>query len=285
LTSFRRAALFPALALAALGVLLPGPGWADVGHPASVPGKAAGVARDAGRAGTACDAARAMATGDAARAGVARDAGRSGALTVVHRGPARGRRVALTFDDCGDSAAWSSILTTLRRARTHATFFPIGRNTVAHPDLARRMVAAAHDVGNHSWSHVLLTSMSYEDAVSELRAADAALLLVTGRRPGPFLRPPFGRWSRALAAAAADAGCRYIVKWDVDGRDWKGAAAARIVARVLGRAGPGSIVALHTCRQTAAALPAILEGLRSRGLRPVTLHQLLGLKRGAGTAG
>jgi peptidoglycan/xylan/chitin deacetylase (PgdA/CDA1 family) len=75
-------------------------------------------------------------------------------------------------------------------------------------------------------------------------------------------------------AAAGAAGYTYTVLWDVDPFDWQQPGAGVIVSRVLGTVRPGSVILLHTTGQTAQALPSIIQGLRSRGLQPVRLHEL-----------
>jgi peptidoglycan/xylan/chitin deacetylase (PgdA/CDA1 family) len=91
----------------------------------------------------------------------------------------------------------------------------------------------------------------------------------------PFRRPPYGVVDREAIAAAGTCGYRWLVLWDVDPSDWERPGAAAIASRVLTHVRAGSIVVLHVLDQTASALPAILRGLRSRGLRPVTLLELI----------
>lgn len=197
---------------------------------------------------------------------------------VVREVSPRGRHVALTFDDGGDAVAWASILTTLRRAGLHATFFPTGQMVAAHADLARRTVAEGHDIGDHSWNHPTMSTESYAADVSELRNTEAAWWRVAHVTPAPFFRPPYGDYSRVVTAAAGAAGYRYTVLWSVDPRDWSSPGVDAIVSRVLSASRAGSIILMHTCRETAAALPRIIAGLRARGLHPLPLHELLDVR-------
>jgi peptidoglycan-N-acetylglucosamine deacetylase len=187
-----------------------------------------------------------------------------------------GRRVALTFDDCGDATAWRSILSTLRAHDLRATFFCPGSAVADHVTLARRVRADGDRLCNHSWSHADLTALSAAAIDHQLRLARNVLYGLTGSRC-PYVRPPYGSYDRRVLEIAGRLGYRRAVLWSVDPRDWQRPGAAVISSRVLAATGPGSIVLLHTLPQTAQALPSILRGLRSRRLTVVGLPTLLAI--------
>ena len=193
---------------------------------------------------------------------------------VVRRVEAAGSRVALTFDDCNDGAAWSSILATLHAYGVLASFFCPGDQVYAHPGQAQATVAAGHSIGSHSNGHAQLSHLSYDDIVARLAIDKAAWWSVARATPMPYFRPPYGDYDATVLAAAGDEGFRYTVIWDVDPNDWTSPGSSTIAARVLGSARPGSIILLHVKGQTAAALPTILSGLRSRGLQQSSLAEL-----------
>ena len=193
---------------------------------------------------------------------------------AVRRADGAGNRVAVTFDDCNDGAAWSSILGTLRAYGAGGTFFCPGDQVYAHPAQAQATVAAGHSVGSHSNGHAQLTRLSYGEVAGRLAIDKAAWWSVARATPTPYFRPPYGSYNSTVLAAAGDQGFRYTVIWDVDPTDYASPGAGVIASRVLGAVRPGSIVLLHVKGQTAAALPTILSGLRARGLQPVTLAQL-----------
>ncbi|MCB1006196.1 MAG: polysaccharide deacetylase family protein [Acidimicrobiales bacterium] len=199
---------------------------------------------------------------------------RSVTSVVVRRVESAGRRVALTFDDCNEGAAWDSILSSLRAYGVRATFFCPGDQVYAHPGQARATVAAGHTVGSHSADHAQLTRLSYSSIMGRLATDKAAWWSVARAVPTPYFRPPYGSYNSTVLAAAGSQGFRYTVIWDVDTNDWQSPGASTIASRVLGSARPGSIVLLHVKSQTAAALPAILAGLRARGLQASSLGEL-----------
>ena len=189
--------------------------------------------------------------------------------TVTH---AR-NRLALTFDDCGDPAAWRSILATLHARALHATFFCIGQAVQAHPTLARRVRADGDMLCNHSWSHPDLTTLgaaAIARQIRQTRSVDAR----AGSRCS-YIRPPYGSYNRTVLQVAGQLGYQRAALWNVDPRDWQRPGAAVITRRVLSASASGSIVIMHCLPQTAQALPAIVRGLHSRHLLPVALSTLV----------
>jgi peptidoglycan/xylan/chitin deacetylase (PgdA/CDA1 family)/sulfur carrier protein ThiS len=192
-------------------------------------------------------------------------------------GPARVERaVALTFDDGPSPQYTRRILATLRRLHVHATFFVIGYLADAYPDLIRDELRAGMTVGNHSYNHPEVPP--FDQLPPRLLHDEIELGAQSLRRAGasPLLfRPPGGSFSPAVVRAAEQRGER-IVLWSVDPRDWQPGATARQIARnVLAAVRPGSIIELHdgggNRNATVAALPAIVRGIRHRGLRLVAL--------------
>ncbi len=194
--------------------------------------------------------------------------------TVVRRVDGAGNRVAVTFDDCNDGAAWTSILSTLDRYGVSGTFFCPGDQVRAHPGEAQATASAGMSIGSHSNGHAQLTHLSYADIVTRLRTDQAAWWSIARVTPSPYFRPPYGSYDSTVLAAAGNTGFRYTVIWDVDPNDWTDPGSAAIASRVLGAVRPGSIVLLHVKGQTAVALPAILSGLRARGLQQSSLAEL-----------
>ncbi len=184
-----------------------------------------------------------------------------------------GRRVALTFDD-GDVGAWKAILATLKAGRAHATFFVLGPFVSGSPHLARRTLAEGHAIGSHGYTHALMTRESAAEVCGELERSSRPWWAAARATPMPYLRPPYGIYDRRTLAVARSAGFARIVLWDVDPEDWRSPGAGVIAQRVLRNVRPGSIVLLHLRPQTAAALPAILRGLRARGYKVVSLPEL-----------
>ena len=188
--------------------------------------------------------------------------------------PNPGRGVALTFDDCDFTDAWAAILRALARYDAHATFFCPGRQVLANPELARASVKQGHTPAAHGWDHAWLSGRSAYDVAWRLRKDRAAWRRTTGVSSVPFFRPPYGANSNAVREGAAETSHFRIIMWDVDPSDYTNPPPSAIASRVLQRVRPGSIVVMHTRRNTAAALPTILRGLQSRSLEAQSLAEL-----------
>ncbi|RSD11471.1 polysaccharide deacetylase family protein [Amycolatopsis eburnea] len=197
--------------------------------------------------------------------------------TLVNRVETSEKVVAITFDDGPDPAGTQAILDTLRERRAPATFFLIGRDIAAHPDLARAIAAAGHEIGNHSFSHERMIGVTPAWVADEVEATDA-LIRTTGYTGEILFRPPNGKKLFALPhyLAAHD---RTTITWDVEPDSDGAPDAAAVEKTTLDQVRPGSIVLLHAMYaargQTRQAIGPILDALKQRGYRFVTVSQLL----------
>lgn len=235
---------------------------------------AAGIAVQAGVLGPAAGGAVAGAAGVAIVAAVV--AGSVwphlqlfGTATLRGGGP----HLALTFDDGPDPCSTPALLDALERADARATFFVLVDRAEAHPDLARA-IADRHELALHGRSHhPWLTLYPPRHGEAELREAADRLEQLTGVRPTWF-RPPFGVTSPRLFASAARAGLT-VVWCSIRTHDGGSLGPEALRARCR-RAGPGDIVLMHEGpRAATTALPDILADLRDRGLRSVTVGELI----------
>jgi peptidoglycan-N-acetylglucosamine deacetylase len=185
------------------------------------------------------------------------------------------RAVALTFDD-GPSRYTPRILALLRRLHVPATFFVIGIQARAYPELVRAEIKAGMVVGNHSYDHPNRPAFArLPRRRIETEIARGQALLARLGVDSVLFRPPGGSISPFVLQIASAHGLR-VVLWSVDARDWLlKATATQIVKRVLAGVRAGSIVDLHDGggdrSATLRALPAIIASIRSRGLRLVAL--------------
>lgn len=187
--------------------------------------------------------------------------------------------VALTFDDGPTPDSTPSILAVLEQTHTPATFMVEGQYASAWPDLLRREWNDGFAIGIHTWDHPDMPTISPSEQLDQLASTSAAIHAALGANVCIwFWRPPYGDYNAQVLQTAASLGLS-TVTWNDDPQDWALPGVNTIVSRVLGQVGPGSIVLMHDGpaqrQETADALPAILKGLRARGLRPVTLPQLL----------
>lgn len=186
--------------------------------------------------------------------------------------------VALSFDDGPTSEGVDAVLPVLERYDARATFFLIGEHMVRHPGQAERLLAAGHELGNHTWSHQRNIGHLPAFYRAEVEQADAELRRV-GAEPTLF-RPPFGKRLIGLPLAVEAAGYR-MVTWDVEDNPERFADPSAFAQDILARVRPGSIILIHPMyrhSQTAReALPLVLAGLAKQGYQVVTVSELLEL--------
>lgn len=196
-------------------------------------------------------------------------------IDFIKSGPADGNRIALTFDDGPTPGVTERILDELKQRNLHATFFMIGRCIAAAPDLARRVLAEGHEVGNHTFTHPNMTTLADEQAEEEIQKTQDIMEEVLKYRAAWF-RPPMGALRQNQAGMLVKRGLG-IALWNVDPRDWSRPGEVKIVEAVLAETKPGSIILCHDLYpQTANGVGAILDGLVEHGFSPATLSSLLG---------
>ncbi|MFC4533576.1 polysaccharide deacetylase family protein [Sphaerisporangium dianthi] len=189
---------------------------------------------------------------------------------------AQAKCVALTFDD-GPFDYTGTVLDTLARHNARATFFVVGQMvTPLTSPLLRRMVAEGHQLGNHSWDHPPLTSLSHDTLRAQLERTQQAVRSVTGITMR-LMRPPYGATDGKVAEETGKAGLAQIM-WDLDTLDWRDRNSA-LVARRASAARPGSVVLLHDIHKTTMeALPHLLADLSAKGYTFVTVSELYGAR-------
>ncbi|MEU6417375.1 polysaccharide deacetylase family protein [Streptomyces spiralis] len=182
--------------------------------------------------------------------------------------------VALTFDG-GPSLTTPRLLDILKQQHLHATFFVQGRGHIAeYPEILRRIADEGHEVGNHTWTHPVLTQIDADDARAELTHTQDAIEKVTGTKP-VLMRPPQGRTSREVARICKDLGLAQVL-WSVTAKDYETTDTDLITKRVLEQTHRDGIILLHDLHKgTVPAVPGIIKALEDRGYTIVTVSQLL----------
>lgn len=197
--------------------------------------------------------------------------------SIYFRGAGTEKRIALTFDDGPDAKYTGQILDILKRYNVSATFFVIGKQVHAYPEVMKRMVNEGHVVAGHSWSHPDLTKLSDAQVRQEIIKTNQAVTSVTRKRLA-MMRPPYGA-VKGKEKVINQMGIS-IVGWNIDTWDWKaGRTPGQVEQTVLQNLSPGSIVLKHSGggdrSATVQALPKIIESLQRKGYEFVTVNELL----------
>ncbi len=180
--------------------------------------------------------------------------------------------IALTFDDGPSKKNTIILLDILKSENVKATFYVLWSRVEQYPDILKREYLEWHEIGNHSYSHTLLTKLSNRMMQDELYKTDQAIYHTIGIYPWTF-RPPYG-WvnTNILEKAAMPA-----ILWSIDPRDWKTHNIAKDIASVK-NAKDGDILIMHDIHEASvASIPAIIKNLRDRWFIFVTVSELLSL--------
>jgi peptidoglycan/xylan/chitin deacetylase (PgdA/CDA1 family) len=172
--------------------------------------------------------------------------------------------VALTFDDGPNAGTTNQLINALRQGNATATVFPTGSRAQGNPSLVQAYRNAGLQIGNHSWDHPHLTTLSAGDIQSQLSRTQQAIQQAAGVTPALF-RPPYGETNATVQQAATSLGMRQII-WDQDSQDWNNASAAQI-RQAAARLTNGQNILMHDWpANTIQAIPGILQDLQARNL-------------------
>jgi peptidoglycan/xylan/chitin deacetylase (PgdA/CDA1 family) len=195
----------------------------------------------------------------------------------ISHGPRSGTNVALTFHGAGDPAIANRLLHIFTAEKTPISVFAVGTWLKAHPEFAKKILDAGHDLGNHTYSHTQMKTISAKRVDSEIALCADELKKLTGNH-GKWFRPSGTQYSTPLIRkTAAKYGYSKCISYDVDSHDYQDPGAAAVIANTMRSIQPGSIISLHFGHEnTVAAMPALLSKIHEMGLTPVTLSTLLG---------
>jgi len=192
------------------------------------------------------------------------------------------RQIALTYDDGPNNLHTLRLLEVLAKHSVHATFFLIGRYVQQRPEIAREIVKAGHVVGNHTFTHPLLTFKSEAEIRQELSQCRSALQDAIGE-PSNLFRPPFGGRRPAVLHIARELGLEPVM-WNVTGYDWNAPPAADIERKVARQMRGGDVVLLHDGghkqigadrSQTVIATDHLIARYKVEGYEFITIPQMM----------
>lgn len=196
---------------------------------------------------------------------------------VIHRISTRDKKIALTFDDGPDPTFTPQILNILKQYGAKATFFVVGRQLQQFPELAERIAAEGHDIGNHTLSHPDLATMTLDEIKQELVETDRMIRHITGLE-ARFFRPPYLSSNHKVDVVSNALG--YVkVMHSIESNDFRKSGVDKIVKAVVSKLIPGDIVLLHDAgedrTQTVKAVEKIMKKVQNKSFQCVRLTELI----------
>jgi len=185
--------------------------------------------------------------------------------------------VALTFDDGPDPLYTGNVLQILKQYKVPATFFVVGENAAAHPDIIQQELRAGHEIENHTYTHADLSLANASGTEEEIQKTDALLVRMLDRDI-KYFRPP-KKLFRSETIDIAERNGYQTVLWTICVENAQSPTPRAMAKRVIDAARPGMIILAHDGRmdrsQTLLALPIIIKAFQEQGYQFVTLDELI----------
>lgn len=181
------------------------------------------------------------------------------------------KRIALTFDDGPHPIYTPQMLELLKEEQVPATFFLLGENVELYGDVVKEIAKEGHLIGNHTYHHVQITSLSLEEACKEIQETSDLIEELTGTGT-EYVRPPFGTWNEELEERLD----LIPVMWSIDTKDWTTQNVDWIVRETVKHAEDHDIILMHDSYQsTVDAVKRVIEQLEAEGFEFVTVDEII----------
>ncbi|MDQ0228592.1 polysaccharide deacetylase family sporulation protein PdaB [Bacillus sp. 7586-K] len=195
---------------------------------------------------------------------------------AIYKGEEKTKEVALTFDISWGDVKAEPILDTLKKHNVSATFFLSASWAERHPDLVSRMVKDGHQIGSMGYAYKNYTDLEASEVNKDLLMAQEVFKKL-GVKNISLLRPPSGNFNREVLNIAEKHGYT-VIHYSIDSNDWQNPGIENIIRNTTSSIKGGDIVLLHAsdrAKQTNKALPSIINEIKNKGLKNVTVEELI----------
>lgn len=195
---------------------------------------------------------------------------------AIYKGEEKTKEVALTFDISWGDVKAEPILDTLKKHNVSATFFLSASWAERHPDLVSRMVKDGHQIGSMGYAYKNYTALEASEINKDLIMAQEVFKKL-GIKNISLLRPPSGNFNREVLNIAEKHGYT-VIHYSIDSNDWQNPGIKNIIRNTTSSIKGGDIVLLHAsdrAKQTNKALPSIINEIKNKGLKNVTVEELI----------
>jgi polysaccharide deacetylase family sporulation protein PdaB len=198
----------------------------------------------------------------------------SARLVPIYKVDTSAQRLAISFDATWGADQTDQLLEILAQNNVLTTFFLAGNWLENYPDQVRKIAAAGHEIGNHSYAHAHMNSLTPEQITADISKTHVLIKAICGQESRVF-RPPFGEYSNKVIKGIQELNY-YPIQWSIDSLDWKDVSAEFMVEKILSQAGPGDIILFHNAgKHTPKAVAQILPELIKRGFQIVPVGELI----------
>lgn len=181
------------------------------------------------------------------------------------------KKIALTFDDGPHPQYTEQVLDGLKKRGVKATFFITGENAELYPELVKRMHEEGHLIGNHTYSHIQLTSRNREAFREELIKTNEVIEGITGEGV-TYVRPPYGSWDKSFEKELN----MIPVLWNIDPLDWCSKDVSCIVRKIESKIREDDIILMHdSYPSTVTAALQVVDDLQQQEYEFVTVEEIL----------
>ncbi|MCH5256870.1 MAG: polysaccharide deacetylase family protein [Lachnospiraceae bacterium] len=190
---------------------------------------------------------------------------------IIEEDNAEPKKIALTFDDGPHPYYTEQLLDGLKERDVKATFFVTGEHAELHPDIIGRMSEEGHLIGNHTYSHIQLSSRNRDEFKNQIIKTNEIINEITGKEV-LYIRPPYGTWDKKFETELN----MFPVLWTLDPLDWSSSNASRITDKVVSKADENDIILMHDYYEsTVTAALNIVDKLQKEGYEFVTVDEIL----------
>jgi peptidoglycan-N-acetylglucosamine deacetylase len=183
---------------------------------------------------------------------------------AVYKGNPEKPMVSFIINVAWGNEYLSDMLETLKKHHVTATFFLEGRWVKNHPELAKMIVEAGHEVGNHSFTHPDMRSLSTSRIHDEIKRTNEVIEATTGEKPRWFA-PPSGSYKEEVAKVASVYGLGTVM-WSLDTIDWQKPSPDVLIQRVMGKIHNGALILMHPTDSTAKSLDQLITQIKAQNL-------------------
>lgn len=198
---------------------------------------------------------------------------------IIKNGPRNEKVIAITFDDGPHPKETNQILDVLKDYDVKATFFVAGKHVEWYPEAVIRATKEGHEIGNHTFSHPDIKSISKSQLEQELLKAQNIIYDKTGKKPTLF-RPPYGSYNKNIVELSKKHNYKIVLWSTLDAKDWSTTSPNKIANVILNKVTNGDILVLHDYgtihpNPTIQALRIFIPEMKKRGYEFVTVSELI----------